>query len=252
MQGNYLIFLNILFFLFLVINSVDRRHFRDMKYKINDRESGVQGFIDKSNDGKIILIHFDGSNEFNDVVTDLSIGMTKPFKKYVFTTNGYLPKVKVHKGVVRSINLVYERFLEPLLTLIDEEVELIKVSGYSLGGAFAQYFSMRLYNEFIILNRIKINYDLLIELITYGSFKVFTSTGVKWMKDRIPHERYVYGNDSVPLLPFLPWYKHTSKRIDAKGVKRKFPWIELFPFVMKHHSSCDINIDVNKVKRFKQ
>jgi len=161
----------------------------------------VQMAIAKKDGKKIIFIL--GSNQFVDWLYNLWFR----FKRTPYQDTGTSRKIRAHTGFYKSYLLIRNS----LHQVIRKDDDVI-IMGQSLGAAIATFAALDVNYNFPEIN---------IECFITGSPRCGNKRFVESYNKRVPKtERFVYGNDFVPALPFtLFGYRHVSKRIKL-GPKR--------------------------------
>lgn len=157
------------------------------KRAYDDARQTINGTgISYSFGGGILHISYSGTQNSDDVLTDLSI----------------LPNFRgCHRGFYNRAKAL----LIPTINIINtyangRDVQII-LCGHSLGGAIAQIMCKLLKGRFKYL-----------KVITFGSPKVW----LKWANPKIEHIRVEHVDDPVPkLLPFL--YRHYQVQTNEIG-----------------------------------
>lgn len=216
---------------------------------------GLEAMVVTSNDGAMnyVAIVYRGSNEFEDWVTNFTLGLTS-------FGYGYDSAIKVHKGFktachgenVSSVieEKVMELMADPSLRLSED----IYVSGHSLGAAMSHIMGVYLSLK---------HPDIPVKVINFGAPRVGNRIFKNWSQSirNLSLWRFVYKKDKVPRIPYRllnfsdaghllqmnknnmkAYYHHTGAK-GYKGVPMGWNW---FPRLKDHDISKYIDYFANK------
>jgi len=164
---------------------------------------------------EVITIVFQGSQEIEDWITNISVKPTS-----------FFGKEKVHQGFYESLKLFFKTMSALKLTtkknqayalskdidFLNEECEII-LSGHSLGGAIASLVGC----YFLELGVKEEN----IQVYTFGAPPIGTQTFCELYKTRLQEYRIVNEFDIVPKLENITSLKHLTEKIELKSNEKE-------------------------------